>query len=241
MSKIVWDETGKRFWETGVKNGVLYPMKADGTYDTGVAWNGLISISENPDGAEPNELWADNIKYAVLRSAETLGVTIEAYTYPPEFEPCDGLGTIEGADGLLIGQQERQSFGLCYRTEIGNDTNTKGDDSYKLHIIYGCTAQPSDKDYETINDNPDAITFSWEVDTLPAAVTGLQPVSEIVVDSRRADAENLAVLEGYLYGQDAQAAQGTQGEEGYVPAKEAIVPTLLNPDQIIKILKDGTL
>lgn len=233
MSKIVWDETGKRYWETGVKNGVLYPMKADGTYDKGVAWNGLISISENPDGAEPNELWADNIKYAVLRSAETLSLTVEAYTYPEEFEPCDGLATIENAPGVLIGQQERQSFGLCYRTEVGNDTSSKGDDSYKLHIIYGCTAQPSDKDYETINDNPDAITFSWDVDTLPAAVSGMNPVSEIVVDSRRADEAKLKALEGYLYGKDADNTAS--------PAVEASEPMLLTPDQVIKILKDGTL
>lgn len=232
MSKIVWDEAGSRFWETGIKYGVLYPMKADGTYDKGVAWNGLISISENPDGAEPNELWADNIKYAVLRSAETLGLTIEAYTYPPEFEACDGLASVEGADGLLIGQQARQSFGLCYRTEIGNDTSSNPQD-YKLHIVYGCSAQPSDKDYETINDNPDAITFSWEVDTLPANVTGLSPVSEIVVDSRRADEANLAVLEGYLYGKNADSSAS--------PAVEASDPTLLTPDQVIKILKDGTL
>lgn len=219
MSKIVWDETGKRFWETGVKNGVLYPMKDDGTYDKGVAWNGLISISMNPDGAEPNELWADNIKYAVLRSAETLSLSIEAYTYPVEFEPCDGMATVEDAAGIIIGQQERKSFGLCYRTEVGNDTGTKGDDSYKLHLIYGCTAQPSDKDYETINDNPDAITFSWDVDTLPAPVTGMLPVSEIVIDSRRADSEKLAALEAKLY--------GSESEE----------PTLPAPDDVIAMLK----
>ena len=236
MSKIVWDKTGERYWETGVKNGVLYPMKSDGTYDTGVAWNGLISISENPDGADPNELWADNIKYAVLRSAETLSLSIEAYTYPEEFEPCDGLVTVTGAEGLLLGQQERQSFGLCYRTEVGNDTNTKGDDHYQLHIVYGCTAQPSDKDYETINDNPDAITFSWDVDTLPAvveSVSGLEPVSEIVIDSRRATAEKLKALEGYLYGRDADNTAS--------PAVEASEPMLPTPDQVIKILKDGTL
>ena len=235
MSKIVWDETGKRYWETGVKNGVLYPQKADGTYDKGVAWNGLISISENPDGADPNELWADNIKYAVLRSAETLSLTIEAYTYPDEFEPCDGMATVEAAPGVLIGQQERQSFGLCYRTEIGNDTSSKGDDHYKLHLVYGCTAQPSDKDYETINDNPDAITFSWDVDTLPAAVTGndMLPVSEIVIDSRRADTEKLKALENYLYGKDADNTAS--------PAVSAAEPMLPTPDQVIKLLKDGTL
>lgn len=232
MSKIVWDETGKRYWETGIQHGVLYPMNADGTYANGVAWNGLISISENPDGADPNELWADNIKYAVLRSAETLGLTIEAYTYPEEFEACDGMASVEGANGLLLGQQDRQSFGLCYRTEVGNDTTSKTDDSYKLHIVYGCTAQPSDKDYETINDSPDAITFSWEVDTLPAAVTGKQPVSEIVIDSRRADAANLAALEDILYGTDAVT--------GANPVA-ATDPTLLTPDQVIKVLKDGSL
>ena len=233
MSKIVWDETGKRYWETGVKNGVLYPQKADGTYDTGVAWNGLISISENPDGAEPNELWADNIKYAVLRSTETLSLTIEAYTYPDEFEPCDGMANVQAAPGVLIGQQARQSFGLCYRTEIGNDTSSKGDDHYKLHIIYGCTAQPSDKDYETINDNPDAITFSWDVDTLPAAVTGMEPVSQIVVDSRRAEPEKLKALEDYLYGKNADSTAS--------PAVEASEPKLPTPNQVIKLLKDGKL
>lgn len=243
MSKIVWDQKGKHYWEAGVKFGVLYPMKDDGTYDKGVAWDGLTSISMNPDGADPNELWADNIKYAVLRSAETLSLTIEAYQYPPEFEPCDGLGVVEGASGLVVGQQERQSFGLCYRTEVGNDTNAKADDSYKLHLIYGCTAQPSDKDYETINDSPDAMTFSWEVDTLPENVEGttMLPVSEIVVDSRRADAEKLAVLEGYLYGKDAQEAHGSVGDDDYTPAVAASDPTLLTPAQVIKILKDGTL
>ena len=232
MSKIVWDESGKRYWETGVKNGVLYPQKADGTYDKGVAWNGLISISENPDGAEPNELWADNIKYAVLRSAETLGLTIEAYTYPDEFEPCDGLAIVNGADGLLVGQQKRQSFGLCDRTEIGNDTSSTAQD-YKLHLVYGCSAKPSDRDYETINDNPDAITFSWDVDTLPTNITGMDPVAELVIDSRKADATYLAALEGYLYGKDA--------DNTVSPAVAATEPTLPTPDQVIKILTDGTL
>lgn len=232
MSKIVWDDTGKRFWETGIKYGVLYPQNIDGTYENGVAWNGLISISENPDGAEPNELWADNMKYAVLRSAETLGLTIEAYTYPEEFEACDGLASVTGAEGLLIGQQPRKNFGLCYRTEIGNDTSSNPQD-YKLHIVYGCSAQPSDRDYETINDNPDAITFSWEVDTLPTNVTGMEPVSEIVVDSRRADAEKLAALEGYLYGKNADSTA--------TPPVEASEPMLPTPDQVIKILKTGSI
>ena len=232
MSKIVWDESGKRYWETGVKNGVLYPQKADGTYDKGVAWNGLISISENPDGAEPNELWADNIKYAVLRSAETLGLTIEAYTYPDEFEPCDGLAIVDGADGLLVGQQKRQSFGLCYRTEIGNDTSSTAQD-YKLHLVYGCSAQPSDRDYETINDNPDAITFSWDVDTLPTNITGMDPVAELVIDSRKADETYLAALEDILYGKNADSTAS--------PAVAATDPTLPTPDQVIKVLTDGTL
>ena len=232
MSKIVWDETGKRFWETGVKNGVLYPQKADGTYDKGVAWNGLISVSNNPDGAEPNELWADNMKYAVLRSAETLNLSIEAYTYPEEFEPCDGMAHIETAPGLQIGQQPRQSFGLCYRTEVGNDTSSTPK-YYKLHLVYGCSATPSDKDYETINDNPDAITFNWDIDTLPVDVPDLEPSAELIIDSRTADAEKLAAREGYLYGKNADNTAS--------PAVEASEPMLPTPTQVIKILTDGTL
>ena len=198
MSKLTWDDTGKRFYEMGNKYGVLYPMKDDGTYDNGVAWNGLTSVTLSPDGAEPNELWADNIKYAVLRSAETLGLTIEAYTYPDEFNECNGA--VEAAKGVFVRQQKRKSFGFCFRNEIGNDTGSVSDDGYKLHLIYGCTAQPSDEDFETINDSPDAMTFSWDIDTIPVVFAGHEPTSEIVIDSRTADPTKLKALEDKLYG-----------------------------------------
>lgn len=204
---LTWDGTGERKYESGVSKGVLYPMAANGTYEDGVAWNGLISVSNNPDGAEPNELWADNIKYAILRSAETLSLTIEAYTYPPEFEACDGMATPTGATGLVLGQQARKAFGFCYRTEVGTDANNNA--GYKLHLVYGCTATPSDKDYETINDNPDAITFSWDVDSVPTPLTGAyasyKPVSEIVIDSTAVDSTKLTALEALLYGSGSTA------------------------------------
>ena len=203
MSKLVWDATGTRFYETGVSKGVLYTQKADGTYNTGVAWNGLTGVSESPDGAEPNDLYADNIKYASLRSAETFGCTIEAYTYPDEFAECDG--SYAAASGVHIGQQPRKAFGFCYRTEVGNDTMTESDDGYKLHIIYNCTASPSEKSYETINDSPDAITFSWEVTTTPVevGVEGVKPTATIIIDSTKLTEQAktyLATLEGILYG-----------------------------------------
>lgn len=215
-----WDGTGERRYESGISKGVLYVLD-NNVYGNGVAWNGLISVNNSPDGAEPNELWADNIKYAILRSAETMSLTIEAYTYPPEFEQCDGMATPTGANGLVIGQQARKTFGFCYRTEIGTDANSAA--GYKLHLVYGCTATPSDKDYETINDNPDAITFSWEVDTVPEAFTGdlantYKPVSEIVIDSTQVTtAANLTALEAALYG-----TSGT-GNEAHLPSPTAVV------------------
>lgn len=198
MSKLTWDDTGKRFYEMGNKYGVLYPMKDDGTYDKGVAWNGLTSVTLSPDGAEPNELWADNMKYAVLRSAETLGLTVEAYTYPDEFNECNGA--VEAAPGVFVRQQKRKGFGFCFRNEICNDTGTFSDDGYKLHLVYGCTAAPSDEDYETVNDSPDAMTFSWDIDTVPVVFAGHEPTSEIVIDSRTADPTKLKALEDKLYG-----------------------------------------
>jgi hypothetical protein len=214
---ITWDGTGMRKYESGVSKGVLYPIDpTTGRYGTGVAWNGLISVSNNPDGAEPNELWADNIKYAILRSAETLSLTIEAYTYPAEFEACDGMASPSGAAGLTLGQQARQAFGFCYRTEVGTDAD--GEAGYKLHLVYGCTATPSDKDYETINDNPDAITFSWDVDTVPVNVTGYKPVSEIVVDSIAAGKEHMTALENKLYGNGSTAPA--------LPAPDDVITTL---------------
>lgn len=197
MSKLVWDKTGERFYENGVNHGVLY-RQVNGTYPNGVVWNGLTAVNESPDGAEPTDLYADNIKYASMRSAETFGGTIEAYTYPEEWEECDGSASV--ADGVTLGQQPRSSFGLCYRTEIGNDvSNTAG---YKLHLVYGATASPSERNYETINDSPDAITFSWEFDTVPIEVAGYKPTSVITIDSTKADATKLADLEDALYGTD---------------------------------------
>ena len=203
MAKLTWDATGTRFYETGVSNGVLYPQNSNG-YDKGVAWNGLTSVSENPDGAEPNDLYADNIKYATLRSAETFSATIEAYTYPEEFAACDGSYSPSNTTGVYIGQQPRKAFGFCYRTEIGSDNMNTGD-AYKLHIIYNATASPSDKSYETINDSPDAITLSWEVTTTPVEVgiTGIKPTSTIVIDTSKLDTttrQHLAALENVLYG-----------------------------------------
>ena len=204
MARITWDQTGERYFESGVSHGVLYPMAANGTYGAGVAWNGLIGVNNSPDGADPNELWADNIKYAVLRSAENLKLTIEAYTFPDEFYACDGMVSPSGMTGVVFGQQKRQSFGFCYRTEVGSDADNKL--GYKLHLVYGCTASPSDKDYSTINDNPDAITFSWEVDTIPVDVDGMEPVAEVVIDSTKVDATKLSALEAMLYGDSGSAS-----------------------------------
>lgn len=198
MPQITWDAIGERFYETGVDHGVLYTPDAMGAYASGVAWNGLTSVSESPSGAEANAQYADNIKYLNLISAEEFGATIEAFTYPPEFAPFDGLAA--PAEGVVVGQQPRKSFGLCYRTKVGNDVD--GDShGYKLHLVYGCQASPSEKAYNTINDSPEAITFSWEITTTPVPVTGLSPTSLIVVDSTVVDPAKLAELEGMLYGE----------------------------------------
>ena len=197
MSKIVWDAIGDHIFETGVRNGVLYLKGAEGTYYTGVAWNGLTSVSESPEGAEATDLYADDIKYLSLMSAENFKATIEAYTYPVEFEECDGSATI--AKGVVIGQQSRKPFGLCYRTSIGNDTDGN-EHGYKLHIVYGCQASPSEKQYSTINDSPDAVTFSWEVSTTPVNVNGKKPTATLIIDSTKADKAKLTALEAILYG-----------------------------------------
>ena len=197
MSKIVWDAIGDHIFETGVRNGVLYLKDENGAYNTGVAWNGLTSVSESPEGAEPTDLYADDIKYLTLMSAENFKATIEAYTYPVEFEECDGSATI--ANGVVIGQQARKPFGLCYRTAIGNDTDGN-EHGYKLHIVYGCQASPSEKQYSTINDSPEAITFSWEVSTTPVNVTGKKPTATLIIDSTKADKAKLTALEAILYG-----------------------------------------
>lgn len=199
MSKIVWDAIGEHTFETGVRNGVLYLKDAQGAYNTGVAWNGLTSVSESPEGAEATDLYADDIKYLTLMSAENFKATIEAYTYPPEFEECDGSASI--ATGVVIGQQSRKPFGLCYRTAIGNDTDGN-EHGYKLHIVYGCQASPSEKQYSTINDSPEAITFSWEVNTTPVNVTGKKPTATLIIDSTKADKAKLTALEAILYGSE---------------------------------------
>lgn len=197
MAAITWDATGERLFETGVDHGVLYPISSSGTYDNGVAWNGLSAITESPSGAEATAVWADNIKYVNLLSAEEFGATVEAYTYPDEFAICDG--TAELVDGVIVGQQARKVFGLCYRTKIGNDVDGN-DHGYKLHIIYGAQASPSEKAYSTINDSPEAISFSWELTTTPVNVTGMNATSYLVIDSTKCDAEKLAALEKILYG-----------------------------------------
>lgn len=201
--KIVWDKSGSRYYETGTSKGVLYPMTTAGSYGDGVAWNGLTAVTESPSGAEANDMYADDIKYATLRSAETWGGTIEAYTYPEEFAACDGSASPANVKGVYIGQQKRNGFGFSYVTQVGNDTATESDDGYKLHLVYGLTASPSEKSYATINDSPDAITFSWEVSSTPVDVDGYKPVSTITIDTTKLDTDgktNLAKLEDILYG-----------------------------------------
>ena len=203
MSKIVWDKTGERFYETGVSKGVLYTQGATGAYETGVAWNGLTAVTESPSGAEATPLYADNIKYLNLMSAEEFGATIEAYTYPDEFAECNGEATL--ATGVAIGQQTRKTFGMCYQTKVGSDTDA--DLGYKIHIIYGALAAPSEKAYTTINDSPEAITFSWELTTTPVEIEGFKPTASLVIDSTKVDAEKLAALEAVLYGSESEEAR----------------------------------
>lgn len=214
--KLAWDATGEKLYETGVDRGVIYPMASDGTYETGAAWNGLTAYNESPSGAESNPIYADNIKYCNLISAEEFGASIEAYMYPDEFAECDG--SVEVAPGVIIGQQKRKSFGFSCRTLIGNDTEST-DHGYKIHIVYNATATPSEKAYATVNDSPEAITFSWELTTTPVAVTGYKPTASITIDSTKVDAEKLAALEAKLYG------------------SEDSEPTLPTPDEVIAMLK----
>ena len=217
MSKLVWDTTGKRYYETGVKNGVLY-VQTGAAYPKGVAWNGLTAVTESPSGAEATPLYADDIKYLNLMSNEEFSCTIEAYTYPDEFMECDGSATL--VEGVMLGQQTRSTFGLCYRTSLGNDTEGV-DHGYKLHLIYGCLASPSEKAYSTINDSPEAITFSWEVNTTPVEVTGHKPTSCITIDSTKVDPVKLAALEKVLYGDT------------------EVEPRLPLPDEITSIMAAG--
>ena len=223
MSKIVWDKTGERLYETGVDHGVLYPIASGGTYPKGVPWNGLVSVSENPTGAEATAQYADNIKYLNLLSAEEFGATIEAFTYPDEFAVCDGSAEI--IPGVMIGQQSRKVFGLCYRTLIGNDVDGS-DHGYKLHLIYGALASPSEKAYTTVNDSPEAITLSWEVTTTPVPVTNFKPTASLVIDSTKFDITKMQALEEVLYGKD-----GT-GD----PETGAVEPRLPLPDEVATLL-----
>lgn len=216
MAKLVWDETGKRLYETGVSKGVLYVQADDGTYGNGVAWNGLTAVNESPSGAEATPLYADDIKYLELTSTEEYGASIEAYTYPEEFEQCDGSAEL-GA-GVIIGQQPRKAFGFCYRTLIGNDVKNN-DYGYKIHIVYGAKAAPSEKAYQTVNDSPEAITFSWELTTTPVNVAGHKPTACVTIDSTKVDAAKLTSIEEALYGSDAAE------------------PKLLLPDEIAAIIK----
>lgn len=224
MSKITWDDTGKRVYETGVDHGVLYPAQDDGSFANGVAWNGLSSVSQSPSGAEASPIWADNIKYLNLMSAEEYAATVEAYTYPDEFAECDGSKAI--SEGVFAGQQTRKKFGLCYRTQLGNDV--KGTDyGYKLHLIYNCSASPSEKAYQTINDSPEAISFSWSIATTPVPVTAVEntkPTATLEIDSTKVAAAKLAALEAILYGTD-----GSGGAEG-------TTARLPFPDEVISII-----
>ena len=225
MSALIWDATGERLFETGVDHGVLYVAKDNpgendqSKYENGVVWNGLTAVTNSPEGAEPTDLWADNIKYATLRSAETFGATIEAYTYPEEFEQCDGSATPK--TGVHIGQQNRKSFAFSYRTKVGSDTDTDAS-KYKIHVIYNATCSPSERSYETINDSPDAITLSWEVTTSPVNVTGYKPTSEIVIDAWKLSSANLQAIEGALY--------GTNSSEAYMP----------DPDDLLDLITTST-
>lgn len=202
MAKLVWDETGKRFYETGVKNCVLYLLDESGKYSNGVAWSGITAITESPSGAEASPMYADDIKYLNLFSAEEFGASIEAYTYPDEFAECDGSAEI--AAGVSIGQQARKTFGLCYRTTLGNDVKNN-DYGYKLHFIYGAMASPSERSYATINDSPEAITFSWELTTTPVNVEGFKPTATVTIDSTKVDKTKLEALEAILYGGETAA------------------------------------
>ena len=219
-NQIVWDETGQKFYETGLDRGVLYPASSSGTYPQGYAWNGLTAVTENPSGAEATSQYADNIEYINMYSIEEYSATVEAYTYPDEFKEC--IGEVELASGVFIGQQARKSFGMCYRTKVGNDVD--GDDhAYLLHIIYGARAGVSERAHNTINDSPEAVQFSWELSTVPVYVTDGKPTASIVIDSRTANSTKLAALEAILYGPAATTGQNpTAAVDARLPLPDEI-------------------
>lgn len=218
MAKLVWDKTGERLYETGVKQCALFPVQTGGTYTKGVVWNGVTAITESPSGAEATALYADDIKYLNLLSTEELGATIEAYMYPDEFAECDGSASI--ADGVSIGQQKRKPFGLAYKTTLGNDE--EGNEyGYKLHILYNALAAPSERAYATVNDSPEAITLSWELSTTPVSVAGFKPTACVTIDSTKTDATKLKKLEDMIYG------------------TETVEPKLPLPDEIVQIMNAG--
>lgn len=219
MSRIKWDLPGEHFYETGVSAGVLYPKGSTG-YEAGVGWNGLTAVNESPEGGELSAVYADDIKYLSLRSAENFKATIECYTYPDEFAECNGEKEL--AEGLILGQQERKAFAFCYQTKIGNDE--KEDKGYKLHIVYGATASPSDRNHETVNDSPEAMTFSFEIDTTPVPVEGFKPTAHIVIDSTKVPEAKMTRIKNALYGTDG---------EGATPGTD---PRLLMPDEIADII-----
>lgn len=231
MGALQWDQSGERFYETGVKNGVLYVQESDGSYPEGIAWNGLTAVTESPSGAEKTTLWADDSKYLNLLSAEEFGGTIEAYTYPDKFGVCDGTGSLDDVKGLKVGQQSRRAFGFVYKTTVGNDIDGN-DKGYKLHLVYGATASPSERPYSTINDSPEAISFSWEFSTVPVNMTGFKPTSLLTINSLdyEDDDSNLKTLENQLFGKDAGSDPSTDPE---------IVANLPLPDVVARILKTG--
>ena len=229
MRLIQWDLTGERFFETGISKGVLYPQ-VSGAYPKGVAWNGLTAVNESPSGAEPTPMYADNIKYLNLMSNEEFGATIEAYTYPSEFEACDGSASI--AKGVLAGQQKRSEFGLAYKTNVGNDED--GDShGYKIHLVWGALAAPTDKSYSTINDTPEGITFSWELTTTPVELTGFKPTASLTIDSRTVNAAELAAFEEILYG-TAEIPAVEEPPSAKVDAVEARLPL---PNELLTLFE----
>lgn len=226
MAKVKWDQTGERLYETGVDRGVVYPQASNGSYPKGAGWNGLTAVTESPSGAEPTPLWANNHKYLTLMSAEEFGATIEAYTYPDEFAECDGSAKL--AKGVRIGQQKRKTFGFTYRTKVGNDVDGESY-GYKLHLVYGALAAPSEKNRQTINEDPEATTMSWEISTTPVEVEGFEPTSHLEIDSTTADPEKLAALETILYGKDPTQPAGSDGVEPRLPLPDEVA-TLMGAD-----------